>query len=113
MNDIFMLYLCLYYIALYDFYLEAKLGTSTSPASDTSGRQARSLCASAEVRENSANYRHKPWPPRPPNVAPLRALGSLLDSIWGVLKGSGGVLVIVAAVFTFFWLYLHCAVVLT
>ena len=31
--------------------------------------------------------------PRPPNVPLLRALGSLLDSIWGFLKGSWGVLV--------------------
>ena len=32
--------------------------------------------------------------PRTPNVAPLRALWSLLDGIWGVLKGSWGMLVI-------------------
>ena len=30
--------------------------------------------------------------PTPPNVAPLRALWSLLDGIWGLLKGSLGVL---------------------
>ena len=30
---------------------------------------------------------------RPPNVALLRALWSLLDGIWGVLQGSWGVLV--------------------
>ena len=35
----------------------------------------------------------RPSVPRPPNVALLRALGSLLDGIWGVLKGSWGVLV--------------------
>ena len=34
--------------------------------------------------------------PRPPNVPLLRALWSLLDSIRGVLKGSWGVVVIVA-----------------
>ena len=28
----------------------------------------------------------------PPNVLLLRALWSLLDAIWGILKGSGGVL---------------------
>ena len=31
--------------------------------------------------------------PRPPNVPLLRALWSLLDGIWGVLKGSRGLLV--------------------
>ena len=28
--------------------------------------------------------------PRPPNVPLLRAIWSLLDGIWGLLKGSGG-----------------------
>ena len=33
--------------------------------------------------------------PRPPNVPPLRALWSAIDGIWGSLKGSLGLLVIV------------------
>ena len=32
-------------------------------------------------------------PRRPPNVTLFRALGSLLDGTWGVVKGSWGVLV--------------------
>ena len=37
--------------------------------------------------------------PRAPNVAPLRALWSLLDGIWGLLKGSWVVLVLGAYLF--------------